>query len=195
MIRTCLRTAVVAVALTGALAACASSDPEATAPETTTMAVPGSIEVHEGPRELLDGFEEVTVTVTAPDGTTREWCLLLAATPEARERGLMFVTDPALGGYDGMLFAFDADVNGGFWMKNTRLPLSIAYVRADGTTTATTDMVPCPDEAATCPSYPAGGSYRHAIEVPQGQLARLGISDRSKVSVGATSCAPAPARP
>jgi uncharacterized membrane protein (UPF0127 family) len=106
----------------------------------------------------------------------------------------MFVTDPELGGYDGMVFAFENDTNGAFWMKNTRLPLSIAYVRADGATTSITDMRPCPDDAATCPTYPSGGSYRYAIEVPQGELGSLGISDRSTVTFGATSCAPAGAR-
>lgn len=190
MIRTCFRAVVVAVALTGALAACSSSEPGATGPTTTAMTVPGSIEVHEGPRELLDGFEEVTVTVTAPDGTTREWCLLLAATPEARERGLMFVTDPSLGGYDGMLFSFDEDGSGGFWMKNTRLPLSIAYVDADGAIVSTADMAPCPDGTERCPGYPPDGPYRYAVEVVQGRLDDLGLEGDARLEIGGRSCAP-----
>jgi uncharacterized protein len=157
------------------------------------MTVPGSIEVHEGPRELLDGFEEVTVTVTAPDGTTREWCLLLAATPEARERGLMFVTDPTLGGYDGMLFQFDEDGSGGFWMKDTRLPLSIAYVAADGTIVSTADMAPCPDGTERCPGYPPSGPYRYAVEVVQGRLDDLGLEGDARLEVGGRSCGAAPA--
>ena len=91
--------------------------------------------------------------------------------------------------HHGMLFAFPEDSSGGFWMKNTILPLSIAYLAADGTTVTTTDMAPCPASASTCPTYPAGGSYRWAIEVPQGRLGDLGISDRSTITVGATSCA------
>jgi uncharacterized membrane protein (UPF0127 family) len=156
---------------------------------TTARAPTGTVPV--GNRTRLEGFEEVTVTVVDAAGTARTFCLLLANTQALREQGLMFVTDPTLGGYDGMLFAFEDDSDGGFWMRNTRLPLSIAYLRADGTTTATTDMAPCPDDATTCPVYPPGGTYRSAIEVPAGGLARLGISDRSRIEIGAKACAPA----
>ena len=154
------------------------------------MTVPGSIATHVGPRELLEGFEEVTITVTTADGETLEWCVLLAATPEARERGLMFVTDPALGGYDGMLFTFDEDGTGGFWMKNTRLPLSIAYLDADGAIVSTADMAPCPDGTERCPGYPPSGPYRSALEVVQGRLDDLGITDGARVTIGEPSCPP-----
>lgn len=204
-LRRLLWVATAALAVVGA--GCSASGPDAAAPSstpsggasapaggvtTTGRAPTGTVDA--GTRTRLAGFKEVTITVTDADGTTRTFCLMLADTEDLRQQGLMFVTDPALGGYDGMLFAFDADSDGGFWMRNTRLPLSIAYLRADGTTTSTTDMAPCPDDAKTCPVYPAGGSYRSAIEVPAGGLARLGISDRSRVQVGATSCAPAPNR-
>lgn len=186
-------TAVAATAFVmGAAVSCSSSDDgDANAdPSTTMMTVPGSIEAHTGPRERLDGFEEVTITVTTADGETLEWCLLLAATPEARERGLMFVTDPALGGYDGVLFPFDEDGTGGFWMKNTRLPLSIAYLDADGALVSTADMAPCPDGTERCPGYPPSGPYRSAIEVVQGRLGDLGITDGARVSIGEQSCPP-----
>ena len=188
-----MRALVVASALLIGLGASCASDPAtdgAAGPTTTAMAVPGSIPEHAGPRELLEGFEEVTVTVTAPDGTTQEWCLLLAATPEARERGLMFVTDPALGGYDGMLFRFDEDGTGGFWMKNTRLPLSIAYLDADGAIVSTADMEPCPDGTERCPGYPPDGPYRSTIEVVQGRLDDLGIEGDARVTIGEDSCPP-----
>ena len=110
----------------GALGGCSGSDGDGSSPSTTTMTVPGSIAEHEGPREPLDGFEEVTITVATDDGRTLTWCVLLAATAATQQQGLMHVTDPALGGYDGMLFRFTNDNTGGFWMKNTRLPLSIA---------------------------------------------------------------------
>jgi len=185
-------TAVVATALVmGAVACSSSSDGAAPAdPSTTMMSVPSSIPAHTGPRQLLEGFEEITITVTTADGETLEWCLLLAATPEARERGLMFVTDPTLGGYDGMLFQFDEEGSGGFWMKNTRLPLSIAYLDAGGTLVSTADMAPCPDGTERCPGYPPSGPYRSAIEVVQGRLDDLGITDGARVSTGERSCPP-----
>ena len=128
-----------------------------------------------GGRTLLAGFGEVAATITASDGTVCDVCLLAAITPEQHARGLMFVTDPALGGYDGMLFAFDSDSGGGFWMRNTRLALSIAYFDADGVLVSHADMQPCADSAPDCPGYPADGSFRYAIEVPLGRLDEVGV--------------------
>jgi uncharacterized membrane protein (UPF0127 family) len=162
----------------------AAPDPGAPGPTVAATAAPAA------GRTRLDGFGEITVTVVGADGRTHTVCLLLADTEELRQRGLMYVTDPELGGYDGMLFLFEADSDGGFWMRHTRLGLSIAYVRADGATTSTTDMAPCPDSAVTCPTYPSGGSYRYAVEVPQGRLGDLGLSDRSRMTVGDRGCAP-----
>ena len=99
--------------------------------------------------EPIGEFGEVLVTI---DGD--EHCLLLAQTPEERARGLMEVTD--LAGYPGMLFAFPTDSDGGFWMRNTPTPLSIAYLDASGAIVSTADMAPC-DDVPTCPSYPASG--------------------------------------
>lgn len=127
--------------------------------------------------------------VTTADGKTREWCLLLADTEQARERGLMNVDDPALGGYDGMVFAYDKDDSGAFWMKNTLLPLSIVFLHADGTIVSTSDMEPCPADERTCPTYPARGAYRTAIEVTKGRLDALGITEGAKVELGAHACA------
>lgn len=154
---------------------------------TVTSRPAGSTAVA-GPRTKLEGFKEVTVTVTTAGGETKQWCLMLADTNELRQRGLMFVEDPSLGGYDGMLFEFQEDSDGGFWMKNTILPLSIAYLKADGTVRKVLDMQPCPKDASTCPSYSSGGPYRYAIEVPTGGLSRLGIGDGAKVEVGTRSC-------
>jgi len=113
----------------------------------------------------------------------------LADTPARQEQGLMYLTDPSLGGRPGMVFAYDRDEGGAFWMRNTRLPLSIAWVRADGTTVSTTDMAPCPDREPDCPTYPPAGPYRFAIEVPQGRLGDLGVSAGSRVTLGERGCA------
>lgn len=130
------------------------------------------------------GYTAVTLVVTRPDGTTVEWCVWLADTEVERARGLMEVTDPGLGGKAGMAFRFPADVEEAFWMRNTRLPLTIAYAAADGRIVSTTDMSPCPDSDATCPTYPAEGPYRLALEVPQGRLDDLGIDASSRLALG-----------
>jgi uncharacterized membrane protein (UPF0127 family) len=150
--------------------------------------VTGTVTV--GGRTPIDGFGEVTATVVDAAGQTRTLCLLLADTAPLQQRGLMYVTDPKLGGYDGMVFSYEQDDDGGFWMRNTRLPLSIAWIRADGSLVSAKDMVPCPDSEAACPVYPSGGAYRLAIEVPQGRLDDVGISEGSRVSLGAKGCAP-----
>lgn len=157
----------------------APSAPEGGAPPTEAAA-----------RTPLPGFGEVEVRVVdGPDGEPVVLCVLLAETPEQRARGLMEVTD--LGGYDGMLFAYPDDHEGGFWMRDTVLPLSIAYLDADGRVVSTADMEPCPDGGPACPTYPPAGPYRDALEVPRGGLDALGLVEGSpaRLEVGGT-CPP-----
>ncbi len=98
----------------------------------------------------------------------------------------MAVTDPKLAGYAGMIFAFDGDVTGTFWMKDTLIPLSVIFLDDHGRRISSADMAPCPTSTANCPLYPATAPYRWAIEVPLGQLAALGLgaSDQPKVTIG-----------
>jgi uncharacterized membrane protein (UPF0127 family) len=152
------------------------------APGGVTTSGDGATTVERTP---LPGFDDVVVEVHRTDGQVVSWCLLLAATSAQRERGLMEVTDPTLGGYDGMLFRFDTDTNASFWMRNTPQPLSIAYVAADGSTVSSTEMAPCED-SPDCPPYPSGGAYRWAVEVPvdAGGVARLGLPEGRLVDTG-----------
>jgi uncharacterized membrane protein (UPF0127 family) len=131
-------------------------------------------------RTRLAGFGETKIKVEHA-GSFLEWCLLLAANDAQRARGLMQVTDPKLGGYDGMLFHYHDDVSENFWMRNTPMPLSIAYVSAGGTIVSTADMAPCADRD-DCPDYPPAGPYRFSIEVPQGRLPALGIVEGATIS-------------
>ena len=123
------------------------------------------------------------VRIEAASGTSRTTCMWEAATEARRARGLMEVTDPALGGRDGMVFVYDADSSGGYWMRNTPMPLSIAYLDAGGRLVSTTDMAPCTN-SPSCPTYPAGGPYRYAVEVRQGGLDDLGLTGDARVRVG-----------
>jgi uncharacterized membrane protein (UPF0127 family) len=133
-------------------------------------------------RTGLTGVGEAAASITAADGTVTGCCLLVAATDEQRQRGLMEVTD--LGGYQGMVFVWDADTSGGFWMRNTPTPLSIAWFDADGDFVSSADMEPCSATAPDCPVYPAGGSYRFAVEVFQGDLDDLGVGPGSRLALG-----------
>ena len=66
----------------------------------------------------------------------------------------MEVTD--LQGYSGMAFVYEEDVENAFYMRNTPMPLSIAWIAADGSVVTITDMEPCEDRDG-CPDLPAGG--------------------------------------
>lgn len=138
----------------------------------------------------LDQFDQAAVTITGPDGDTCVACMALADTADTRSQGLMEVTDPDLGGLDGMLFRYDDPVDGAFWMRNTRMPLSIAYLDADGAFVSSTDMEPCPDSTSDsdCPRYPAEGPFAFAVEVPLGGLAELLLVPGSSLRVDPGPC-------
>lgn len=139
-------------------------------------------------RVRLAGFDEVAIWVDpGDDRPLLAWCLLAALTAEQRGRGLMEVTD--LQGYSGMAFVYDEEVAGGYYMRNTPTPLSIAWIAADGEVVTITDMEPCEDREG-CPTYSPDGPYRYAIEAFQGDLDELGITEDANVTVGG-SCAPA----
>ncbi len=108
-------------------------------------------------------------------------CALLAETAAQQGLGLMNRTD--IGGYDGMLFKFATDSNAAFYMKDTPLPLSIAFFDAAGQYVSTADMEPC-IHMPTCPTYSAARPYRWALEVPKGALPRLAIGPGTKLTAG-----------
>jgi uncharacterized membrane protein (UPF0127 family) len=97
--------------------------------------------------------------------------LEVAADPEARARGLSGRASLADGA--GMVFLFPADTDGPFWMKDTLVPLSIAFVAADGRVVAVREMVPC--QRDPCPRYWPGAAYRYAVELPAGSFPRAGV--------------------
>jgi hypothetical protein len=153
-------------------------------PVTASIADPLPTSTEAAPNPVIPtGFERVAATVTTADGTVCELCLWLAETSEQRQRGLMFVTD--LAGADGMLFRYDAPTSGAFWMKNTVMPLSIAFFDASGRFVDAFDMQPCTGDP--CPSFQTP-SFLQAIEVPQGGLDALGIQPDSVLTVSAAPC-------
>lgn len=142
-------------------------------------------------RAPLGGFGEVQATIRAADGEVCEVCLLSATTPEQRERGLMEVTDPELGGYDGMLFEYPTPIEGGFWMRNTPMPLSIAYFDEVGSLIEALDMEPC-DDSANCPTYPSSAPFQFALEAFQGDLVDMAVRPGSTITINDRSCTAAP---
>jgi uncharacterized membrane protein (UPF0127 family) len=84
----------------------------------------------------------------------------LALTEAARGRGLMGRRQaPA----DGMLFVFPEDTAGGFWMKDTLVPLTVVFFDASGARVRKLAMTPCRRDP--CPVYVPGRRYRFALEL------------------------------
>ena len=110
--------------------------------------------------ELTVGGQRLTVEV--------------AAQPEQRERGLMYRR--MLPENYGMLFVFDAPQMLRFWMKNTYLPLSIAFIDADGVIVNITDMKP-----RTLNTHSSVKPAQYALEVNQGWFKRHGIAAGARV--------------
>jgi uncharacterized membrane protein (UPF0127 family) len=98
----------------------------------------------------------------------------LATTPQQREIGLMF--RPSMPASDGMLFVFDQPAQQCFWMKNTLIPLSIAFVDVDGSVVNIDDMKP-----QTLDGHCSAKPVRFVLEMNVGWFAKRGIQAGSKL--------------
>jgi uncharacterized membrane protein (UPF0127 family) len=97
----------------------------------------------------------------------------VAQTDEQRARGLMgrrSLPDDA-----GMVFMFFERTSSGFWMKNTLIPLSIAFFDRDGEILRILDMDPCRRDP--CKVYEPRVAYWGALEVNQGAFERWGVEE------------------
>jgi uncharacterized membrane protein (UPF0127 family) len=141
------------------------------------------VEVSNGPTgpPPVDGVGQTVITITDAGGNVTACCVMVAASPQQRERGLMEVTE--MNGYGGMLFVWESDTGGGFWMRNTPTPLSIAWYAADGSFVSSAEMAPCGD-SDSCPTYYPEGDYRFALETFEGELAAMGAGPGSTLTVG-----------
>jgi len=107
----------------------------------------------------------------------------IANTSDSRARGLMF--RKTLGVNSGMLFVFPDVSTHCMWMKNTYVPLSVAFMDEQGTIVSIHDMQP-QNETSHCAAKPA----RFALEMNQGWFATRGI--RAGAKVEGLAGAPAP---
>ncbi len=99
----------------------------------------------------------------------------LAMTPIERQIGLM--NRPAMPTHEGMLFVFDEPTRQCFWMKNTLLPLTAAFVADDGTIVNLEDMKP-----QTLDAHCSTKAVRYVLEMNQGWFAKRGIKAGTKLS-------------
>jgi len=101
----------------------------------------------------------------------------VARSPDERAAGLMFRREMAPNA--GMLFSFEQPAAHCFWMSNTLLPLSIAFVADDGSVVNIADMKP-----QTTDSHCAEKPVRFALEMNQGWFAKRGIKEGSHLQGG-----------
>jgi len=110
------------------------------------------------------------------DGKVASLNVEVAATPEAMQKGLMFRKQ--LAADSGMLFDFKTDTTTSFFMKNTSIPLSIAFINSAGKVLAINNMKPF-DLTPVAPP----GPYRYAIEVNQGWFKANGIKQGGNATI------------
>ena len=139
-----------------------TSEPEVTAAAATDPLVQSTVVTTP---ESLAGLTVASVGLAG-----EELVAAVADTATLRSRGLMGVAD--LGALDGMLFVWGADTHGPFSMKDTLIPLDIAWFDSDAGFVSMLTMVPCGD-TDLCPTYRATAPYRYALEMPAGAMPDL----------------------
>ena len=105
----------------------------------------------------------------------------VADTSDERQTGLM--GRESLSPYDGMVFLWEEPVVSSFWMKDTLIPLSIAFWDDAGRIISILDMDPCTQDP--CPSYGPDEPFVGAVEVDRGALEERGVTvgDRVELTV------------
>ena len=123
----------------------------------------------------IDHLDETLVTLTTTSGVDVEVAAKVAVTDAERRRGLMAVERLPAG--TGMLFLFEAERDGGFWMWNTLIELDIAFADSRGEIHTVATMTPCGSEdPGDCPSTIPDAAYTSALEVPGGWFDEVGVT-------------------
>ena len=122
------------------------------------------------------GTPQATLTITNSTGDEVVVPVEIADTDAERQRGLMERT--ALAEDAGMLFVYDREQLLSFWMRNTLIPLSIAYIGTEGRIVDIQDMQPL-DETP----HPSAEPAQYALEVNQGFFEERGVEVGDEVEV------------
>lgn len=105
--------------------------------------------------------------------------LEVARTREQQAMGLMYRT--SLAPNRGMLFAFNPPQPTNFWMKNTKIPLDMVFLRNGEVKAIAPNVPPC--TADPCPSYGPGVLIDQVIELPGGRAAELGLKVGDQLNI------------
>lgn len=136
----------------------------------------GCMEIPRGSADRNDLTALATVTISVEGKAT--YTAYVADENTTRQFGLMNVTESELPLDRGMIFVFDSDQLLSFWMRNTIIPLDIAYIRSDGLIVKTYTMEPLNEVG-----YPSIEAARFALEVRAGQFEARGIQAGDRVTI------------
>jgi uncharacterized membrane protein (UPF0127 family) len=136
------------------------------------IALAGSMALHSAASAQQAPQELPTTTLTAG---MHNIAAQVARTEQQRQIGLMFRKQMAT--HEGMLFVFEEPSTQCFWMRNTLIPLSAAFVDDEGTIVNVEDMAPQTD-ASHCSKKPV----RYVLEMNQGWFAKRGLKPGFKLS-------------
>ena len=131
-----------------------------------------------GPACDADGTPKAILTIESEEDVA-SLEVEIADDERERARGLMGRTELAEDA--GMVFLFDEPNRGGFWMKDTLIPLSIAYWDEEGRIVSIIDMEPCPEDP--CPLYDPGRAYVGAVEANVGWFREHGVEVGDRVEL------------
>jgi uncharacterized membrane protein (UPF0127 family) len=129
-------------------------------------------------REPAPPEGEATLTIETTTGPV-DIAVEVADTPTERQVGLMGRRELAPDA--GMVFLHDEPVSSGFWMKDTLIPLSVAFWDDQDRIIGITDMEPCRTDP--CPTYPAPDPWVGAVEVNQGFFREHGVRVGDRASL------------
>jgi uncharacterized membrane protein (UPF0127 family) len=153
-----------------------ASQPPKDAPESTTEASGSGGAT--GAETAVSELPTETVVIRATGGEEVEVTAGIADDNAERQKGLMARPEGSLPDSAGMLFMFGREQSLSFWMKDTLIPLSMAYIAADGRIVDIQDMEPL-DET----SHPSAEPAKYALEVNQGFFAERGVEVGDTVEI------------
>ena len=127
----------------------------------------------------IPNFSTGTASIT--NGATLLKDVDVQIADDGPEQGYGLMYRRWLGADKGMAFLFASETSGSFYMKNTLIPLSIAFWDSAGRIVRILDMEPC--EADPCPLYDPETAYVGALEVNQGAFEAWGVTEGDLISV------------
>ncbi len=158
----------------------ASGKPEPTANKSQPTMEMTIVEATQTTSEPTQASKLRTVIIHASSGKEVRVRVEIADDPFEQSRGLMYRT--ALAEDRGMLFVYPDEEERSFWMKNTLIPLSIAFMDSEGRIVDIQDMKPLDDDP---PHYVSAEPAQYALEVNQGFFEERGVKvgDRADLPV------------